>query len=392
MSLNQSMLQSRILQIENAIKTMSFHLVTANYYYFSTQMVLNQITIIYQTIYSIFDNVEIAISFAKLNTLHNSIVRPIDLFSEIKSIEKYLTDVKLPLEPSLDNILGFENIINIKSYSKNFEVFFILEIPLVEPNTYQYYQLYPLPIKYDKSYQMILPKNTYLALSDNNFILSEDKCKEVSTEEYLCNNINPIKITHNAPCEVKLLKFSKNIDNCFPIPIDINELQIQKIINEKLIVIAPQPLVAIQQCKNVKENIPLLGSYIIDLDTMCTINIEHHILKTYSNSKVNFRKIDLPKLNLESNSSRKLTNYNPGTFNLNLVNTHQLLKTQKELEFQKHELNKINNSVYISKPSIWTILLYITFIILIVYLIYTKYFSKLKIRNNTVNSNNDIIV
>lgn len=386
------MLQSRILQIENAIKTMSFHLVTANYYYFSTQMVLNQITIIYQTIYSIFDNVEIAISFAKLNTLHNSIVRPIDLFSEIKSIEKYLTDVKLPLEPSLDNILGFENIINIKSYSKNFEVFFILEIPLVEPNTYQYYQLYPLPIKYDKSYQMILPKNTYLALSDNNFILSEDKCKEVSTEEYLCNNINPIKITHNAPCEVKLLKFSKNIDNCFPIPIDINELQIQKIINEKLIVIAPQPLVAIQQCKNVKENIPLLGSYIIDLDTMCTINIEHHILKTYSNSKVNFRKIDLPKLNLESNSSRKLTNYNPGTFNLNLVNTHQLLKTQKELEFQKHELNKINNSVYISKPSIWTILLYITFIILIVYLIYTKYFSKLKIRNNTVNSNNDIIV
>lgn len=392
LSHNQLILESRILQIQHAIKTTSIQLAN-NYYYFLTQMVLNQITAIYQTIYNIFDKVEIAISFAKLNTLHNSIVRPIDLFSEIQSIEKYLTDVKLPLEPTLDNILGFENIINIKSYSKNYEIIFILEIPLVEPNTYQYYQLYPLPMKHDKSYHMILPKNSYLALSDNNFILSNDKCKEISTEEYLCNNMNPTKISNNAPCEVNLLKFSKNINNCYPIPININELQIQKIINEKLIVIAPQPLVAIQQCKNIKDNIPLFGSYIIDLDSICTINIENHILKTYSNSKINFKKIDLPKLNLESNSSNKLTSYNPGTFNLNLINTHQLLKTQKELESQRQELNNINNSVYISKPSIWTILLYIIFILLIVYLIYTKCFLKLKIKNNTTNnSNNDIII
>lgn len=101
----------------------------------------------------------------------------------------------------------------------------------------------------------------------------------------------------------------------------------------------------------------------------------------------------MPKLNLESNSSNKLTSYNPGTFNLNLINTHQLLKTQKELESQRQELNNINNSVYISKPSIWTILLYIIFILLIVYLIYTKCFLKLKIKNNTTNnSNNDIII
>ena len=392
MSINQSVLQSRILQIQDAMKNMSY-IATTNYHYFLSQTFLHQITAMYQTIYNIFDKVEIAISFAKLNTLHNSIVRPTDLFSEVQLIEKHLTDIRLPLEPSLDNILGFENIINIKSYSQNYEIIFILEIPLVEPNTYQYYQLYPLPIKYDESYKMILPKNNYLALSDNDFILSNNKCKEISTEEYLCNNMNPTKISHNAPCEVKLLKFSKNIDNCYPIPINIDELQIRKIINEKLIVVAPRPIVAIQQCKNIKDNIPLFGSYIIDLDTMCTINIENHILKTYSNSKVNFKKIDLPKLNLESNLSNKLTSYNPGTFNLNLINTHELLKTQKELEFQKHELNKINDSVYVSKPSIWTILLYITFITLIVYLIYTKYLSKLiKNKNKTIDSNNDITI
>lgn len=379
------------MQIQDIIKTTTIDQIKYHHY-FLTHMVLNQITVIFQTIYNIFDKVEIAISFAKLNTLHNSIVRPTDLLSEIQSIEKYLTDVKLPLEPTLDKILGFENIINIKSYSKNYEIIFVLEIPLVEPNNYQYYQLYPLPIKHKESYHMILPKNTYLALSDYDFIFSNNKCKEISTEEYLCSNMNSVKINDNAPCEVNLLKFSKKIDNCYPIPVNINKLQIQKIINEKLIVIAPQPLVAVQQCKNIKDNIPLSGSYVIHLDTTCSINIENHILKTSSNSKSDFRKIDLPKLNLELNSSSKLTNYNPEMFNLNLINTHQLLKTQKDLESQKRELSKINNSVYISKPSIWTILLYIAIIVTIFYLMYSKCFLKLKIKNNADNPNDNNII
>lgn len=392
-SQNRETLRSRILEIEGSIKNMEQHQLDS-YNYFKTHMMLFQITTIYQTIYTIFDKIEIAISFSKLNTLHNSIVKPNELLSELKDVQNYLSDVKLPFEPSLENILSFENVINIKSYSKNHEIIFILEIPLVELNTYQYYQLYPFPIKNNNSFQMILPKNDYIAINEHNFVPSNDKCKEISTEEFMCSQVNTIKINENSPCEVSLLIFSKDINNCYPLPVNINEYQIQKIVNEKLIVIAPQPLVAIQQCRNMKDNIPLFGSYVIDLDTICTINIENHILRTYKNSKVNFKNINLPKLKLNlNNSNNKLSTYNPGAFNLNLINTHQLLKTQKDLEYQKNELHKLNNPVYVSKTSIWTIILYLIFVIVILYLIYVKYISKLKNRNsNSKEVDSNIII
>lgn len=91
---NQIVLKTKILQIESAIKTNA--LASANrFQILLIQMILNQITSMFRTIYAILDKVEVAISFAKLNTLHNSIIKPIYLLTELKSMYRSLIDVKL---------------------------------------------------------------------------------------------------------------------------------------------------------------------------------------------------------------------------------------------------------------------------------------------------------
>lgn len=79
---------------------------------------------------------------------------------------------------------------------------FILEIPLVEKQMYQYFQLYSLPIKTNNSYQIIIPQSKYVALNEQSYVFSDDKCKSVTDSKYLRENVNKyVSIKNkNIPC------------------------------------------------------------------------------------------------------------------------------------------------------------------------------------------------
>ena len=49
-----------------------------------------------QTIYDILEKIEIAITFSKLNTFHNSIVDPKELLNSIEAIETQMNGGRLP--------------------------------------------------------------------------------------------------------------------------------------------------------------------------------------------------------------------------------------------------------------------------------------------------------
>lgn len=85
---NQNVLESGILQIQNIIKETQMTEIN-HYQYFMTHLTLNQITFIFQIIYDTLERIETAISFAKLNALHNSIVNPIIFSQVIKDVEEY---------------------------------------------------------------------------------------------------------------------------------------------------------------------------------------------------------------------------------------------------------------------------------------------------------------
>ena len=79
----------------------------------------------------------------KLNPFHNSIVEPHELFKELQLINNHPNNEKqLPFEATLQKILIFEKIININSYIKNNQIVFVVKIPLVEKNNYNYYHTF----------------------------------------------------------------------------------------------------------------------------------------------------------------------------------------------------------------------------------------------------------
>ena len=59
------------MQIEETNKKVALHQNT-DHQYFRTHVVINQIILMYQTIFDIFVKIEVAISFAKINVLHNN--------------------------------------------------------------------------------------------------------------------------------------------------------------------------------------------------------------------------------------------------------------------------------------------------------------------------------
>lgn len=370
---NQLILESRIIQIENTVKQTLIQQ-TNNYQYFLTQMILNQITFIYQIIYNTLDKIEIAITFAKLNTLHNSIVNPFQLLQEIKNTAIHLTDVAMPFEPELKNILKLENVINIKAYSVDFTIVFILEIPLVDPKPYQYFQLYSLPIKVNNSYQIILPKSKYVAINEQNYVLIQEACRFINNNEYLCNNLNAVQIHGNLPCEISLIMFNKDISDCLPIPIEIKETQIQKLKPNKWILVIPTEIVVTQSCNKLINKLQLKGTYILNLNKDCEFLINGHILKTHITSQT-IDRFELPYLNVNLSRPNHI-NYNPGPLNLNTINAHKILETQDLLNKQQVNLEQLNQSITVTKTSLWTILLYIFVFIFLLYIIYKKLLIK----------------
>ena len=65
------------------------------------------------------------------------------------------------------------------------------------------------------------------------------QCKEVEAENFICQT-NANKLSNPLPCEVQLLRYSENFENCLQINAHIHRLKIQSIENGKWIVITRQ--------------------------------------------------------------------------------------------------------------------------------------------------------
>lgn len=195
-------------------------------------MIVSQIVTEYQTIIQILDTLENAVSFAKLNILHNSIIQSEELLIEIKSIQKHLiNEEKLPFEPLAENILLFEKIATVKSYCKSDQLIFIIEIPLTTKEHYNYFKIFPLPIQIKDHIELIVPTSKFLIINEQSYVLSNEPCKKVTDTEHLCEDLNVEKKTRGSPCEVQLLKHEENVTNCNRFPINLTKLKLHKLLN-----------------------------------------------------------------------------------------------------------------------------------------------------------------
>lgn len=364
---NEQELALKVELIENIIKQ------EKAYVYNVEQMFLIHVTATqfaqaFQRIYDILERLEIAITFAKLNTFHNSMVEPTDLLSEIVNIRKIIeSNYRLPFEPKLENILSFEGVLEIKSYNKNNQIIFIIEVPLVEPITYNYYHIYPLPTPRIQTFKMIIPHSKYLLLHDTTYLRFEQPCKEVGKESYLCQETNQETIHEESPCEVHMLRFSKEALTCQPFEVSINNTKIQKVEENRWIVIVPRRKVATQVCGIQEDKFPLQGTYLIELPSQCSIIIENLKLKTYKNPTIEFNPIRIPELNIEVKSEEDDRNHiELKPLQLDSINLDEINNLKSALEIQKIQIKSLPKNIFIPQSTSYISILILIIIVILI--------------------------
>ncbi|XP_050307704.1 uncharacterized protein LOC126744374 [Anthonomus grandis grandis] len=373
---NQQILEKHIRQIDTIIKQIQNNN-TISYGYFTSQIILSQVINAFQNIYDILENVGIAITFSKLNIFHPSIVNPNDLLNEIMSITPHLTYNKLPFTATLENLLLFEKIIEIKSYIKENKITFIIQVPIVEIKNYVLYRLYPLPVPFKNTFQIIISPNKYLLLNEVSYIAFDTKCQEITPQHFICKESSPMTIGTDPPCEVNLLSYAKKTINCQIVETKINNLKIQKLEEEKWMLITPNETIANQQCGTNKENIPLKGTYVLEFPPNCTIQIEGHLLRNYHlKQQTKFQNIQLPKLIFEANLNPNYIEIPP--FKMDKLNLEDIENIPSIIAQEKEQLKEallFNGPLHIQPISIWTLLIYIIILSFIGYQVYAKNFK-----------------
>ncbi|XP_072403189.1 uncharacterized protein [Diabrotica undecimpunctata] len=147
-----------------------------------------------------------------------------------------------------------------------------LKIPLVELEIYDYYQLFPIPIPMNNSNYLIhLPYKPFLTRNEFSYIYMEDICTEIDSEEYICKGSNKLPITKEAPCAVQLINFKKKALSCENFEVKIKKIESTRISDGKWIVTVPEEELAIIECPNSKENLPIHGSYVLESVPECTV-------------------------------------------------------------------------------------------------------------------------
>jgi hypothetical protein len=219
-----------------------------NNYYFNNQLklintceqLLESLVLIESQVNDIIES----ITFAKLKVLHPSIIiKPEYLLNQLRSqISQNLDHNNFSLHPSVYALPVLTNLITLQAYQTNKRIVFILKIPLIEKEKYTLYHLYSIPTKDSKTnlFHTIIPESKYVALSDNNRqylkINSIEKCKDPQEETLSCSDLIPF-LYKNPPCEIEVLTRLTANEKCYPVLLDIEDYNVQKVKTNKWIII-----------------------------------------------------------------------------------------------------------------------------------------------------------
>jgi hypothetical protein len=232
-----------------------------NNYYFNNQLKLintcEQLLESLVLIESQVNNIIESITFAKLKVLHPSIIiKPEYLLNQLRSqTSQNLDHYNFPLHTSVYVLPVLTNLVTLQAYQTNKRIVFILRIPLIEKEKYTLYHLYSIPTKDSKTnlFHTIIPESKYVALSENNRqylkINSIEKCKDLQEETLLCSDLIPFPY-ENPPCEIEVLTKLTANEKCDPVLLDIEDYNVQKLKNNKWIIITGKNLPITHTCSS----------------------------------------------------------------------------------------------------------------------------------------------
>jgi len=170
--------------------------------------IINQIFISANVIITFLDNLENAITFARLHVTHPDILTHKNLKEILYELPKYYkTNGILNI-----SLFSWYSVIQTNCYFSENNIIFAVEIPIAYPETLRYFHLFPIPTKDN---HIIIPRQPYLALTDKVYQYMEQPCMKLENI-YICRQ----EITESDPkfdCVTALIQDLNPV--CHPVPI-----------------------------------------------------------------------------------------------------------------------------------------------------------------------------
>lgn len=337
---NQLLIKNHISTMEQDFNKRIIDLTTS----IKAQNSIFQIILNCQNLITFLDNLEDAIMFAKLNTLHTAVISA----SELKQIITNLTAIYG--ESKIANFGNLKYYYQLAGLQVNFskdKIIFAIHFPIFLEDLFEIFRLIPVPIHNT----IFIPNLPYLIIGTELQQYEEEACPMIQ-DFYVCQN-------HLSPqlndCAVALIKKAE-IQHCEAVKVNVTTPIVQPITSRYVLVIPTETSVKIQKpCEN-NEITFINYPSLIDIPLNCGI-ITGNVRIWNKEELIEGRPLSLPPIKIETLTS-PITNQN--IIKLNSVDLDEIKDLQKQAEL----LTPIKSEAI--HPATWSIATLGTTLVLIV--------------------------
>lgn len=344
---NQDILAKEINSLKHELKQYIYETTQ----YLRMRAIMDQLSLSLQIILHFITDLENAVTFAKVNALHNSILKA----DEMKFITKTLLSIHAKeqlLYINEEDFINYYDIISVDAYYSNELIVFILHFPILYPQNFTQFHLYSIPTS---NFTTIIPPSPYLIMSTALYQYSDVPCRKIKNE-YLCP-INTIRLNNEfQDCITEIFRLTDRVARCQYIPVTVNSTIIQELTKSSYVGIFPNPTKIHLQCAT-SSIADLHGVYLIELPSGCSFKTPNENFVNSDDSS-NEKPLLLPKIKtMQINLDEKRK-----PIKLQKVPLDELYKVQQE-----EELQSLINDELIDYTHLWTTPLYIVATIAVVF-------------------------
>lgn len=324
----------------------------------------------FQTLYIRLNEIETAVAFSRIKVLHQSIVDTDEFLQMLNEIEK---SDKLLFPANLENVIKLEQCTEIKAYIKQNQITFIIQVPLIRNEMYNYFKLLPIPVfNSNKGHTtLILPKYPYVLVKGLKTKSLSQPCSEIDEDRFLCfeNDASPLTTDD---CVMALLQFSNNTSSCQPVPVITDDLKIDLVQPNRWIIYTNVETLLTRYCENEITQEDIQGTYLLTINDDCRVTIKGVTLRRHQSKgkDISFKKLpilQLPKVNNPTLKSNPINLNGIDLADVGFLN-YLLQKSRSELisdnEFSDSEkYQSVFKGVSIGNIVLWLVLISVAVII-----------------------------
>lgn len=256
MKTNQISITQKINDISNTLNNLVFNFEE----YLRIKDTIDQITFILDIIENTLTELENSITFSHLNTLNLQVINIQNMMLIIDQAKSIYGIENLPFPLDLNYLMDYYEIAEVASYFSHNRITFMIKIPIVLPEPFNYYHLYPVP---NKNNTIIIPKSSFLLSSTEDYKPIMTPCQR-HQDWYYCSQDMP---TNNDYCLQELLK-KKSTNNCILRQTTNSHEKVEMIDDQHFILLLPTETEVTEKCETSSTTI-MKGNFLITLTPNC---------------------------------------------------------------------------------------------------------------------------